>query len=560
MFRPTPITAMGKARRRSGLLRPAITKSPRSTIRRTVPGSSVTTRIDAPLPPTFKTGRSTIGVPGDLNASRANCSKSTALNTSRLRPSVIPTPRSTRHAVTSATRPPVPSSSQRTIGRTASVTNRQPSELEKLKEKLSDLEEQLAVQKGQSEMFRDMSHMQKTMLETCKIKLEKTEMDLVGQKEMNITLKQQLEITTETLREKENIIKEVSNQLNQKEITLRKLHNDVVDLRGQIRVAVRVRPLLKSEESANAIEYPAVNAVSVITGSKSSGQFDFEKVFTPVFSQKEVFVNIEDFILSALHGYNVGLVAFGQTGSGKTHTMRGGEAEEEGVIPRSGAFLFNEAQRLAATGWAFEFTLSFLEIYNNEAYDLLNNHKPIKLRLGNKDVALDGLSEHPLTRLVDLAEYLRRADNNRKTAATKCNQHSSRSHAIYMWNIKAHQESTGISTTSVLKLVDLAGSERAKESGVTGQQFSEMTAINTSLSVLQKCIGLQKSKAKHVPYRESKLTQVLMDCLGRGNSKTMVIVNINPCGEQSQESKRSIEFAARMRDTHIGSAVQQRDL
>ncbi|CAP31624.2 Protein CBG12680 [Caenorhabditis briggsae] len=175
-------------------------------------------------------------------------------------------------------------------------------------------------------------------------------------------------------------------------------------------------------------------------------------------------------------------------------------------------------------------------------------------------VSLDGLSEHPLKKQSDMAVLLRTADSNRKTASTKCNEYSSRSHAIYMWKIKAEQKSTGISTNSVLKLVDLAGSERAKESGVVGQQFKEMTNINQSLSVLQKCVSMQKSKSSHVPYRDSKLTQVLMDCLGRGNSKTMVMVNITPCEEQATESKRSIEFAAKMWDTHIGSAVQQREI
>lgn len=123
--------------------------------------------------------------------------------------------------------------------------------------------------------------------------------------------------------------------------------------------------------------------------------------------------------------------------------MRGGDDDEEGVIPRAGAFLFNESKRLEAAGWAFEFSLSFLEIYNNEAYDLLDNHKVVKLRLSNNDVIMDGLSKHPLVKLSNMAELLRRADGNRKTAATKCNACSSRSHAIYMWSIKAHQESTG---------------------------------------------------------------------------------------------------------------------
>ena len=138
------------------------------------------------------------------------------------------------------------------------------------------------------------------------------------------------------------------------------------------------------------------------------------------------------------------MIAFGQTGSGKTHTMRGGDAEEEeGIIPRAATFLFRESKKLEATGWKFEFSLSFLEIYNNEAYDLLNNHAAVKLRLVNQTVTLDGLSDHPLAKQSEIGSLLRTADKNRKTAATKCNEYSSRSHAIYMWKIKAHQQATG---------------------------------------------------------------------------------------------------------------------
>lgn len=412
-------------------------------------------------------------------------------------------------------------------------------------------------------VLQDTSDMLKTTNETYKAQLEMLAMQRDSYKSQAESLNEKCQEWEVANKQHKCQIEELKTQLNDKEDTMRKLHNDVIDLRGQIRVAVRVRPLLKSElgvTSDTAIEFPAVNSIIINQGSKSSGALSFEKVFPPVVTQSQVFTEIEDFIMSALHGYNVGLIAFGQTGSGKTHTMRGGEEEQEGIIPRAASFLFKESKKLEAFGWKFEFSLSFLEIYNNEAYDLLNNHAAIKLRLAKETVTLDGLSEHPLKKQSDMASLLRTADGNRKTASTKCNEYSSRSHAIYMWNIKAKQHSTGISTSSVLKLVDLAGSERAKESGVIGQQFKEMTNINQSLSVLQKCVSLQKSKSVHVPYRDSKLTQVLMDCLGRGNSKTMVVVNINPCNEQATESKRSIEFAAKMRETHIGSAVQQRDV
>ncbi|EGT34159.1 hypothetical protein CAEBREN_02388 [Caenorhabditis brenneri] len=565
---------MNYARRRSGAYRPLAAQSPKATaLRRPPVRATPLSRVAAPLPSSATTGRhSTLGhtgCPTLLKAPVASTSRVTA--PSSLRPTRQSTPtilaqRSTSHGPTrNVAAPPV---AGRVRG--APTATRPPSELSQLKDKLLLLEQelisktdQLKSKDDQIKMKSELTEMLKDSLESTKIKLETVSMERDTLKDLVTTLKDQLEQQKATIEKEEARSNDLIEQLDEKEAAMRKLHNDVVDLRGQIRVAVRVRPMLKTEEevsSASIIEYPSTNAISFNQGAKPSGTFTFEKVFTPVFSQQSVFANIEDFILSALHGYNVGLIAFGQTGSGKTHTMRGGEAEDEGIIPRTASYLFNESKKLEATGWKFEFSLSFMEIYNNEAFDLLNNHSIVKLRLINHTVSLDGLTEHPLTKQSDMAGLLNVADRNRKTAATKCNEYSSRSHAIYMWKIKAQQRSTGISTSSVLKLVDLAGSERAKESGVVGQQFKEMTNINQSLSVLQKCINMQKAKSTHVPYRDTKLTQVLMDCLGRGNSKTMVVVNINPCNEQAVESKRSIEFAAKMRETHIGSAVQQRDL
>ncbi|KAF1770723.1 hypothetical protein GCK72_002545 [Caenorhabditis remanei] len=513
--------------------------------------ASALPRPTEPLPNTLTTGRhSTLGhtgcptlrVPIGIHPRVSTAAKLTATTS---RAGSTSSARSTTLRSSSVANKTIAAPTARTsnMARAVPVPSRPPSEVASLKSEITKLKEELKTREEQLKLTSEVLEMQKTNLTHINAQLENAKIRLDLVESCKITLEEQLKLLKENMQQKTAHNEEMCQQLNEKEAILRKLHNDVVDMRGQIRVAVRVRPMLKSEEesSNDGIEYPAVNAIAINQGTKKGTTLMFEK--------------------SALHGYNVGLIAFGQTGSGKTHTMRGGDAEEEeGIIPRAATFLFRESKKLEATGWKFEFSLSFLEIYNNEAYDLLNNHAAVKLRLVNQTVTLDGLSDHPLAKQSEIGSLLRTADKNRKTAATKCNEYSSRSHAIYMWKIKAHQQATGISTSSMLKLVDLAGSERAKESGVIGQQFKEMTNINQSLSVLQKCISLQKSKSQHIPYRDSKLTQVLMDCLGAGNSKTMVVVNINPCNDQATESKRSIEFASKMRDTHIGSAVQQRDL
>ncbi|CAB3402189.1 unnamed protein product [Caenorhabditis bovis] len=380
--------------------------------------------------------------------------------------------------------------------------------------------------------------------------------------EVNEFLKKKIDDATIQLEKLTNEVKEKTDELFKKENDLRKLHNDVVDLKGQIRVVVRVRPLIgteKDKSSSTLISYPSRNSIGIEQGGKSA-HFDFENVFTPVFTQGEVFENFRELVLSCLHGYNVSLIAYGQTGSGKTHTMRGGAGDLEGVIPRSVAYIFENKKSLEIQGWQFEFFLSFLEIYNNEVFDLLEKHNKLKVRLAGNDVVVDGLTSHQILKPNDVAQWLQASDRNRKTASTNCNAESSRSHAIFQLTVHAKQPETQTATTSVLKLVDLAGSERANESGAIGDRFKELTFINQSLSALQKCISLQKQNANHVPYRDTKLTQLLKDCIGAGSSKTMVIVNINPTDEQIQESKRSLEFAAKMRETKIGAAVHQRNI
>ncbi|CAD6197058.1 unnamed protein product, partial [Caenorhabditis auriculariae] len=262
---------------------------------------------------------------------------------------------------------------------------------------------------------------------------------------------------------------------------------------------------------------------------------------------------------SCLHGYNVSIIAFGQTGSGKTHTMRGGKDHLEGIIPRAVKFIFEQAKSLEQIGWKFEFSIALPEIYNDEAFDLLNKRSKVDLKLTGQELTTVGLTSRSIKAPRELSSILAEADAARKTAATKCNEFSSRSHMVFQLNVKATNEEQASTQKSCLKLVDLAGSERAKESGAEGDRFKEMTFINKSLACLQNCVRMQREKKAHVPYRDSKLTMLLRDCLGGGNSKTMVIVNLNPLDSQSNETKRSIEFATRMRTTKIGVALKDAD-
>ncbi|ULU12554.1 hypothetical protein L3Y34_015663 [Caenorhabditis briggsae] len=194
---------------------------------------------------------------------------------------------------------------------------RQPSQVDVLKGKVAAMEKDIMEKDERLQIAKETAVMQKESIGMYKERLEvmSTKVDALNvQVDVLKTESSNLKAEDE---QKKVRIGELTSQLNEKESIMRKLHNDVVDLRGTIRVVVRVRQMLRSEveTSVSAIEYPTINSIIVNQGSKSSGAMTFEKVFTPIFTQSQVFCEIEDFILSALHGYNVGLIAFGQTGS-----------------------------------------------------------------------------------------------------------------------------------------------------------------------------------------------------------------------------------------------------
>ena len=141
---------------------------------------------------------------------------------------------------------------------------------------------------------------------------------------------------------------------------------------------------------------------------------------------------------------------------------------------------------------------------------------------------------------------------NRATAAHSMNEHSSRSHAVL--SIRYRVPSGAADAPSpVLHLVDLAGSERIAKSGVEGVHLKEARAINKSLSALGDVISSLQHKSSHVPYRNSKLTQLLQDSLS-GNSKVLMVCNISPEESSASETMSSLNFAKRANQVEAGQA------
>ncbi|KAF5742204.1 Kinesin 1 [Tripterygium wilfordii] len=389
--------------------------------------------------------------------------------------------------------------------------------------------------------------------------------------------------------EQQRVILDLQDRLADRERKLlegeklrKKLHNTILELKGNIRVFCRVRPLLPEDcatTEVSVISYPS-STESLGRGIDliQSGQkypFTFDKVFNHEASQQDVFVEISQLVQSALDGYKVCIFAYGQTGSGKTYTMMGRpEApEQRGLIPRSLEQIFQSSQALIAQGWKYKMQASMLEIYNETIRDLLSINRSSSLDITRAENSVPGKQytiKHDAngnTHVTDLtivdvgsigeiSSLLRQAAQSRSVGRTHMNEESSRSHFVFTLRISGVNEGTEQQVQGVLNLIDLAGSERLSKSGSTGDRLKETQAINKSLSSLSDVIFALAKKEDHVPFRNSKLTYLLQPCLG-GDSKTLMFVNLSPDPTSLGESLCSLRFAARVNACEIGIPRRQ---
>lgn len=317
---------------------------------------------------------------------------------------------------------------------------------------------------------------------------------------------------------------EAKDKLRKEETLRRKLHNQVQELKGNIRVFCRVRPLLEepvtdvaqiqypdqSEESKeiNVLGQKEKSSLGVV--SRKNNNFSFDRVFGPSTANGEVFDEISQLVQSALDGYNVCIFCYGQTGSGKTYTM----SSLDGMIPRAVHQIYETAQSLEEKGWNYTMEGNFVEVYNENLNDLLGSADDLDKKKHEirhdmqrgKTIITDVNTVH-LESPEMVESILKRAAANRSVAATKANERSSRSHSVFILKLLGENHITGERSEGTLNLVDLAGSERLSHSGATGDRLKETQNINRSLSCLGDVIAAlgQGKEGGHIPYRNSKV-------------------------------------------------------
>ncbi|XP_062164836.1 kinesin-like protein KIN-4C [Alnus glutinosa] len=364
-----------------------------------------------------------------------------------------------------------------------------------------------------------------------------------------------------------------------------------------VRVAVNVRPLITSE-----LLHGCTDCISVVPGEPQvqigSHLFTYDYVYGSTGPPCSRLYDdcVAPLVDALLHGYNATVLAYGQTGSGKTYTMGTnymGEGSNGGVIPKVVESIF---KRVEATKDSTEFLIrvSFIEIFKEEVFDLLDPNSPVASKADgaplakpavparvpiqiretvNGGITLAGVTEAEVRTKEEMATHLSRGSQSRATGSTNMNSQSSRSHAIFTITMEQKKPShclPGVTNDDIgddilcakLHLVDLAGSERAKRTGADGMRFKEGIHINKGLLALGNVISAlgdekKRKEGGHVPYRDSKLTRLLQDSLG-GNSKTVMIACVSPADTNAEETLNTLKYANRARNIQ-NKAVINRD-
>ncbi|CAG2221785.1 KIF6_9 [Mytilus edulis] len=305
------------------------------------------------------------------------------------------------------------------------------------------------------------------------------------------------------------------------------------------------------------ITVPRELADGFVNNKKENYKFRFQKVFDQSSQQDEIFDNVAKPVAdSVMQGYNGTIFAYGQTGSGKTFTITGGAERytDRGIIPRCLSYFFEQFEQDG--GRSYTLHISYLEIYNESGYDLLDpKHDAAKLEDlpkvslmedTDQNIHLKNLSVHPANSEEEALNLLFLGDTNRMIAETPMNQASTRSHCIFTVHLTSTETGSATIRRSKLHLVDLAGSERVSKTGVNGVLLKEAKYINLSLHFLEQVIiALADKSRQHIPYRNSMMTSVIRDSLG-GNCMTTMIATCSVEKKNVDETISTCRFAQRV--------------
>lgn len=339
---------------------------------------------------------------------------------------------------------------------------------------------------------------------------------------------------------------------------------------AKIKVVVRKRPLNKKEITRKEDDIVTVHDTVYLTlyepklkvdltAYVEKHEFCFDAVLDEQVSNDEVYrETVEPIIPTIFQRTKATCFAYGQTGSGKTFTMQPLPLRAAGDIVR---LLHQPVYR----NQRFKLWLSYFEIYGGKLFDLLSDRRKLCMREdGRQQVCIVGLQEFEVSDVQIVKEFIERGNGARSTGSTGANEESSRSHAILQLVIKKHKEvidtrrqsdvheSKAGKVVGKISFIDLAGSERGADTTDNDRQTRiEGAEINKSLLALKECIRALDNDQIHIPFRGSKLTEVLRDSFV-GNSRTVMISCISPGSSSCEHTLNTLRYADRVKSLSKG--------
>ncbi|PSS15600.1 Kinesin-like protein [Actinidia chinensis var. chinensis] len=335
---------------------------------------------------------------------------------------------------------------------------------------------------------------------------------------------------------------------------------------AKIKVVVRKRPLNKKEiakkeedivtiaRNTNSLNVHETKLKVDLTEYVEKHDFFFDAVLSEDVSNDEVYSEtVQPIVPIIFQRTKATCFAYGQTGSGKTYTMQPLPLKASQDIFR----LMNHTYR----NQGFQLFVSFFEIYRGKVFDLLNDRKKLCMREdGKQQVCIVGLQEYRVSNVDTVKELIERGNASRSTGTTGANEESSRSHAILQLAIKRPvdgNDSKPARLVGKLSFIDLAGSERGADTTDNDKQTRmEGAEINKSLLALKECIRALDNDQGHIPFRGSKLTEVLRDSFV-GDSRTVMISCISPNSGSCEHTLNTLRYADRVKSLSKGNSSKR---
>lgn len=362
------------------------------------------------------------------------------------------------------------------------------------------------------------------------------------------------------------------------------MHFDVKEEEMRIRVVVRKRPMSKKEalkkdevDIIHPLRYPDYGKILVyqpktrvdLTKEVEALPFAFDNVFDEDSNNSQIYdETIKPLIPGAFEGRWASVFAYGQTGSGKTFTMMGSTLtgikaksknvnhdKNYGLYVLAARDLFDYASRKEHSH--LRIGASLFEIYGGKLFDLLNDRAQVKCLENHKGrVCFPGLSEHPISSADELMQLIEAGSNNRSTGSTSANRDSSRSHAVLQLHLRKTVGKVENVEHGRLTFIDLAGSERGADTNKASRTTRlEGADINTSLLALKEVIRALATgdSMTHIPFRGSKLTQVLKESFVGKNSRTVMVACVAPNITNCEHTLNTLRYADRVKERNAES-------